>query len=130
MKYLRFSFFLRANFIEADPDPVHSVPSIRNTLCSNINTFIYRRRILHTTTQNSAASKLMSCFFMELIFHGFKAGKSITRGIGRGGPWKSQLFWARFPGPTPSNAPRNRSCPPQNHYVPRHINNRYRYINS
>ncbi len=33
-----------------------------------------------------------------------------------------------FPGPTPSNAPRNGSCPSPNHYVPRHINNRY--INS
>ncbi len=33
-----------------------------------------------------------------------------------------------FPGPTPSNGPRNGSCPPQNHYVPCHINNRY--INS
>ncbi len=38
---------------------------------------------------------------------------SITRGIGRGGPWKSRLFlgpkWhsLRFPGPTPSNGPRN-----------------------
>jgi hypothetical protein len=31
-------------------------------------------------------------------------------------------------GPTPSNGPRNRSCPHQNHYIPRHINNRY--INS
>jgi hypothetical protein len=35
------------------------------------------------------------------------------------GPKKSQ-----FPGPIPSNVPRNGSCPPQNHYVPRHINNR------
>jgi hypothetical protein len=31
----------------------------------------------------------------------------------------------RFPGPTPSNGPRNGYCPPQNHYVSRHINNRY-----
>jgi hypothetical protein len=32
---------------------------------------------------------------------------------------------SQFPRPTPSNAPRNGSCPPTNHYVPRHINNRY-----
>jgi hypothetical protein len=46
---------------------------------------------------------------MELIFFGFEAGKSITRGIGIGGPW-------------------NGSCTPQNLYVARYINNRY--INS
>ncbi len=40
--------------------------------------------------------------------------------VGIQGPKKS---W--FPGPTPSNAPRNGSCPPQNHYLPRHINKRY-----
>ena len=31
-------------------------------------------------------------FYIELILNGFEAGKSITRGIGRGGPWKSRLF--------------------------------------
>jgi hypothetical protein len=30
--------------------------------------------------------------------------------------------------PTPYNGPRKENCPPQNHYVPRHKNNRY--INS
>jgi hypothetical protein len=48
-------------------------------------------------------------FYMELIFFGFEAGKSITRGIGIGGPW-------------------NGSFTPENLYVARHINNRY--INS
>ncbi len=33
-----------------------------------------------------------------------------------------------FQAPPPSNGPCNGYCPPQNHYVPRHINNRY--INS
>jgi hypothetical protein len=28
-------------------------------------------------------------------------------------------------GPTPSNNPRYGYCPHQNHYIPRHINNRY-----
>jgi len=42
---------------------------------------------------------------MELIFFGFEAGKSITQGIGIGGPW-------------------NGSCTPENLYVARHINNR------
>jgi hypothetical protein len=28
-------------------------------------------------------------------------------------------------GPTPSNDPRYGYCPHQNHYIPRHINNRY-----
>jgi hypothetical protein len=36
------------------------------------------------------------------------------------GPKKSQCL-----GPTPSNTPRNGSCLPRNHYVLRHINNRY-----
>ncbi len=36
------------------------------------------------------------------------------------GPKKS---W--FPGPTPSNAPCNGTCPHQNHYVPRHLYNKY-----
>jgi hypothetical protein len=59
---------------------------------------------------------------MELILNGFEGGKSIIWGIGRGNSWKSRLFWAqmalallvaisrpkkvRFPGPTPSTAPR------------------------
>ena len=57
---------------------------------------------------------------------------------------KSRLFWAQMAlaalvaisgpkkvlisGTTPYNGPRNEYCPPQNHYVPRHKNNRY--INS
>ncbi len=45
---------------------------------------------------------------MELIFFGFEAGKSITWGIGSGGPW-------------------NGSCTPENLYVACHDN---RYINS
>ncbi len=40
-------------------------------------------------------------------------------------PDPQYCFPVRFPGPTPSNGPCNGSCPPQNHYVPRHINNRY-----
>ncbi len=32
----------------------------------------------------------------------FDVGKSISRAIGGGGPWKSRLFWA-----TPSNGPSN-----------------------
>jgi hypothetical protein len=31
-------------------------------------------------------------------------------------------------GPSPYNGPRNGYCPPQNHYVPRHKNNRYRTL--
>ncbi len=68
------------------------------------------------------------------VRNSFDADKSIARASGRGlglglcslpfqGPKKS---W--FSGPTPFNSPRNGSCPHQNHYVPRHINNRY--INS
>ena len=37
----------------------------------------------------------------------------------------SGLKLSRFPGPTPSNGPPNGYCPPENHNVPRHINNRY-----
>ncbi len=54
----------------------------------------------------------------ELLLNGFEAGKILYEG-----PKES-----RFPGSTPSNAPCNGSCPPQIHYVPRHINSRY--INS
>jgi hypothetical protein len=55
--------------------------------------------------------------------------KSITQAIGRGGPWKSQLFWAQM---TLSSlvailGPKKN----QFHYVPRHINHRYiKYINN
>ncbi len=82
---------------------------------------------------------------MELILISFEAGKSITRGIGRGGAWKSRLFLGQMTlaslvaisgrkkvsisrAHPPSNATPNGSCPPQNRYVPRHINNMY--INS
>jgi hypothetical protein len=42
---------------------------------------------------------------------------------------KSRLFWAQMAlaafvaisGPTPSNGPRNRCCPHQNHFVPAHL---------
>jgi hypothetical protein len=61
-------FFLRDNFIKTDPDPIHSVQSSRNTLCSNIKKFRYRKRILHTTTKNTAASKLM---FIKLLMYLF-----------------------------------------------------------
>ena len=59
----------------------------------------------------------------------------------RGGPWKSRLFWAqmalatlvpfkgpkksRFLGPSPLKCPSLWIVPPQNHFVPPHINNRY-----
>ncbi len=60
-------------------------------------------------------------------------------GVGGGGEvpvrnvtFRTSTFLAlkkfRFPGPTPSNDSRNGCCTPQNHYVPRRINNRY--INS
>jgi hypothetical protein len=56
-------------------------------------------------------------------------GPNITKGIALAsrvsisGPKKVPIFRA-----TPSSGPR--ICPHQNHYVPRHIINRYRYINS
>ncbi len=59
---------------------------------------------------------------------------SIARAIGRGRPWKWHSLRSlpfqgpkksRFSGPTPYNGPCNGCCPHQNHYVPRHINNRY-----
>jgi hypothetical protein len=31
-------------------------------------------------------------FYIKLIHNDFEAGKSITGGIGRCGPWKSRLF--------------------------------------
>ncbi len=34
----------------------------------------------------------MPLFYMDLILNGFEAVKSITRGIGRGGPLKSRLY--------------------------------------
>ncbi len=34
-------------------------------------------------------------------------------------------IWGTLRGPTPSSGPRNEYCLHQNHYVPRHINNRY-----
>jgi len=49
-------------------------------------------------------------------------------GVGPGNLNFFGLKKSRFPGPTPSNAPPNGSCPPQNQYVPRRINSRY--INS
>ncbi len=33
-------------------------------------------------------------FSYGAYLNGFEAGKSITWGIGTGGPWKSGLFWA------------------------------------
>ncbi len=89
------------------------------------------KNTIHATTHNTATSKLLYIklpmplfFYMDLILNGFQAGKSNTRGIGRGGTLKSRLYWpkwhslhlSRFPGPTPFNAPRNGSCPPQNRY--------------
>jgi hypothetical protein len=52
-------------------------------------------------------------------------GPNATRFARTGSHFRAQKK-SLFPGPTPSNAPRNGSS--QNHYVPRHINNRY--INS
>jgi hypothetical protein len=48
-----------------------------------------------------------------------KRANPLLRALQGVGPKKS-----RFPGPPPSNSPRNGSCPPQNHYVLSHINNR------
>ncbi len=46
-------------------------------------------------------------FYMELVLNDFEAGKSITRGIGRVGPWsEASAIWAQksidfiFQGPT------------------------------
>ncbi len=69
----------------------------------------------------SAGLCVVNSFFnltLELDFFGPKWHS--LRSYPFQGPKKS-----RFLVPTPSNAPRNGSCPPQNHYVPRHINNRY-----
>ncbi len=38
----------------------------------------------------------MYLFFMALGLKDFDAWQSITRAIGRGGPGKSQLFWAQM----------------------------------
>jgi hypothetical protein len=35
-------------------------------------------------------------FYMEFVLNSFEAGESITRGIRRGGLWKSQLFGAQM----------------------------------
>ncbi len=81
----------------------------------------------HTTTVHNSTrvhkTTNVLVVFMALILNGFEACNIITRGIGRGGPWKSRLFWAQMAlaslvpfqgpkkswcsGPTPSNAPRN-----------------------
>ena len=50
----------------------------------------------------------LTFFYMELKLNGFEEGKSITWGTGKKGLGHGN--------------PRNGSCPPQNHYVPGHIN--------
>ncbi len=94
----------------------------------------------HHTTQLQAKLmyvKLpMYLFYMELILNDFEGGKSITRAIGRGGPWKSRLFWhiaisghktVSISSAHPFQRPSKWILPPQNHLrmIPRHINNRY-----
>jgi hypothetical protein len=70
---------------------------------------------------------------MALALNGFEGCNIITRGIGRGGPWKSRLFWAlkwhewsechlgqkksRFSLPTPSNAPSTAYRAIKNRYI-------------
>ena len=86
----------------------------------------------------------MYLFYMALGLNDFEVGNIHCVGHFKGWALNSQLFWVRMAlaplvaisgpkkvlnsGPTPSNGPRNGYCPPQNHYVPHHINNRY--INS
>ncbi len=55
----------------------------------------------------------LSCLDLMILMRSI----SITKVIGRGGPWNRDFFW-----PTPSDG--LLILQHQNHYVPRHINNR------
>jgi hypothetical protein len=112
------------------------------------HTTTHNNRKKHTTTVHNSTrvhkTTNIPVVFIALILNGFEECNIITRGIGRGGPWKSRLFWAQmalaslvpfqgpkksqFSGPTPSNAPRNDVALLKKNYVPRHKNDRY--INS
>jgi hypothetical protein len=54
--------------------------------------------LLHTTTLHNSTrvhkTTNVPVVFMALVLNGFEGCNIITRGIGRGGPWKSRLFWA------------------------------------
>ena len=83
-------------------------------------------------------------FYMALRLNDFIAGNMHYEGHLKGRALNIRLFWGQIAlalleaikgpkrvlnsGPTPINGPRNAYCPLQNHYVQRHINNRY--INS
>ncbi len=50
---------------------------------------------LHNSTRVHKTTNV-PVVFMALILNGFEGCIVITRGIGRGGLWKSQLFWAQM----------------------------------
>jgi hypothetical protein len=85
------------------------------------------KQYLHSTQLQAKLMYIklpMYLFFIELILNDLRWAigpkQHLLRSLPFQGPKKSQ-----FPGPTPSNGPRNGYCPLQNHYVPRHISNRY-----
>ncbi len=65
--------------------PTHT----QHTTTHNITKTVHNSTRIHKTTN-------VPVVFMALILNGFEECTIITRGIGRGGPWKSRLFWTQM----------------------------------
>ncbi len=84
--------------------------------CKETSSPLLQTTTLHNSTRIHKTTNV-PVVFMALILNGFEGSNIITRGIGRGGPWKSSLVPFQGPkkspysGPTPSNAPRNDVAP-------------------